>query len=214
LYRICFSNVRSGRQRYEIVDNGAWDSDSYIHLVFIGRTIDTEKIKEDFLKVLDTPEQSETVSEVSGSVPVNLLHSVYAQRQQKLLQKFWKLTKCMKFKPILSSRTLYSSGLLVLVIGVPSEFVGYALFGMSKEQAVNVHGVNLNKMNDMLLKSLNSASGTWFFAGQTDTENQLWLLFEQVGTGELDNLHKLLSDSADRIVDLFYGNICGCKRHW
>lgn len=57
---------------------------------------------------------------------------------------------------------------------------GYTLYGLSKEQALNVYGVNLNKMNEMLIKNINSASGTWFVAGEYDDDHQFWLVFDQV----------------------------------
>lgn len=92
--------------------------------------------------------------------------------------------------------------------------LGYRLYGMARDLAVNTHGVNINKMNEMLIKGVNSACGNWFVSGQVDEEHQFWLVYEQLGTGNVSELLQLLTDGSNKVLEMFYGNICGCKRHW
>eukprot|EP01127_Copromyxa_protea_P016693 TRINITY_DN5001_c0_g1_i1.p2 TRINITY_DN5001_c0_g1~~TRINITY_DN5001_c0_g1_i1.p2 ORF type:complete len:507 (-),score=94.53 TRINITY_DN5001_c0_g1_i1:3023-4396(-) len=179
----------SGRQRYEIVDNGRWDTSSRLHLVFIGRNIDKEKILADFNATLlsDTSEKGEILRIESG----------------KSFSEVIRGDKKFEVHPKLESQSILLFRL-----------TGYLVYSMSKEQAVNVYGVNLNKMNETLIKNLNSAVGTWFFGGEYDEEHQYWLSFEEIGTGNLEQLMKLLTNVSNDVLELFYGNICGCKRHW
>lgn len=58
----CYQFHLSGRQRYEIVDNGKWQETPFIHLAFIGTSFDKEALQNHLqMMVSDSPQGSDSL---------------------------------------------------------------------------------------------------------------------------------------------------------
>eukprot|EP01126_Amoeba_proteus_P060778 TRINITY_DN8082_c0_g1_i19.p1 TRINITY_DN8082_c0_g1~~TRINITY_DN8082_c0_g1_i19.p1 ORF type:complete len:370 (-),score=46.36 TRINITY_DN8082_c0_g1_i19:221-1330(-) len=178
---------QSGRQRFELLDDGCWDTNGAIHLVLIGRNLSQKTL----LHLLNQVVVSDYAEDISQMVDRNFISLIQSNERFEVKQDHQEQTTVLIFR-----------------------LTGYKIYGMSKEKAVKLHGISINNMNEIFQKRINSANGSWFLACEIDEDNQFWLKFQPIGCSSFQLFYDMLVSESDEVLELFFGNICGCKRHW
>jgi hypothetical protein len=153
----------SGRQRFEIVDNGKWTEKPFIHLAVIGKNLDIPNLNFLLNTVIEKNINSNE-KEFESNNNNNMIIQVNNFEEMIRSDNRFEYSKTIEKDRIVVFR-----------------LTGYTTYGMTKEKS-QLHGINFNEVNHYFLKSFNSNSGRWFISGSLGEDNQFWLHYSKVCT--------------------------------